>query len=161
MKKHLIVEKLDDITNFALTKHIRMLKYTHYYIRGEFYEKFIQDFKVFIKKGNVLDMAVGVVIGAVLNFLIVAFCIFCLVRIVNSAGKVGRNLCKSKKQEEAPAPALATAPDAPRLSSCRKSAICSPKKRNKHQTPHLQAAGAEYFLIDTVSSLRSFSLLLR
>ena len=136
-------------------------------------KKFIQDFKAFIKKGNVLDMAVGVIIGAafspivnalvnniimptigwligdmdftdlktvlvpevldeagnvvtaevaigwgvligaVLNFLIVAFCIFCLIRAVSSTGKATKKLRKGKKVEEAPAPAPAPAPDAP------------------------------------------------
>ena len=134
--------------------------------------KFIREFRDFIKKGNVIDMAVaviigaafspivnalvnniimpvigklvgnmdfsdfktvltpavlneageivtpevaigwGVLIGAVLNFLIVAFCVFCLLKAVLAAqngtkklGKLGKG-----KAEEAPAPEEPAAP---------------------------------------------------
>lgn len=138
-------------------------------------KKFFQDFKAFIKKGNVLDMAVaviigaaftpivnslvnniimpaigyligdmnftdlktvlvpevldevtgevvtaevaigwGVLIGAVINFLIVALCVFILLRIVLSAGNAAKKLRKGKKGEE-PAPAPAPAPDTPEV----------------------------------------------
>lgn len=133
-------------------------------------KKFFEEFKAFIKKGNVLDMAVGVIIGgaftpivnalvnniimpaigklvgnmdfsdlktvltpevldeagnvvtaevaigwgvligAVLNFLIVAFCVFCLLRVVLLAGNASKKLRRGKKEEE-PAPAPAPAPD--------------------------------------------------
>ncbi len=136
-------------------------------------KKFFQDFKAFIKKGNVLDMAVaviigaaftpivnslvnniimptigwligdmdftnlktvlvpevldeagvvvtpevaigwGVLIGAVINFIIVALCVFILLRIVLSAGNAAKKMRKGKKGEEpAPAPAPAPAPTA-------------------------------------------------
>lgn len=105
-------------------------------------KKFLQEFKTFAMRGNVLDMAVGVVIGgaftaiinsvvndlinpliglifnadfsgvgltigdvtigfgafisAVINFIIVAFVLFCILKAVNAASKL-------KKKEEAPA----------------------------------------------------------
>lgn len=133
-------------------------------------KKFIQDFKAFIKKGNVLDMAVGVIIGgafspivnslvnniimpaigyligdmdftdlktvlvpevldeagnvltaevaigwgvligAVLNFLIVAFCIFCMIRVVSAATNASKKVRRGRKGKEEPAPAPAPAP---------------------------------------------------
>ena len=113
-------------------------------------KKFINEFKEFISRGNVLDMAVGVVIGsaftaivnslvsdiitpligviiggldfsglsiqvgdanvgygsfiqAVINFLIVSFVIFCVVRSFNKLA----NLSKAKEREE-PAAVLET-----------------------------------------------------
>ncbi|MCM1114788.1 MAG: large conductance mechanosensitive channel protein MscL [Clostridium sp.] len=106
-------------------------------------KKFIKEFKEFISKGNVLDLAVGVIIGgafsaivtsltdniinplinciggaeiqgkihlvgdnyidygaflsAVINFLIMALIIFCIVKAVNKAMSIGR------KKEEVPA----------------------------------------------------------
>lgn len=109
-------------------------------------KKFFKEFKEFISKGNVLDLAVGVIIGgafssivtaltdniikpiinciggaeiqgrihllgdnyidygaflsAVINFLIMAFIIFCIVKAVNKAMSLGK-----KHEEEAPAPA--------------------------------------------------------
>ena len=105
-------------------------------------KKFMEEFKAFIARGNVMDLAVGVIIGgafsaittslindmimpllgiftssvsfadlsvtiggavitygnfiqAVLNFLIMAFVVFCLVKAINSL---------HKKKEEAPPP---------------------------------------------------------
>lgn len=109
-------------------------------------KKFLQEFKEFISKGNVLDLAVGVIIGgafssivtaltdniikpiinciggaeiqgkihligdnyidygaflsAVINFLIMALIIFCIVKAVNKAMSLGK-----KHEEEAPTPA--------------------------------------------------------
>lgn len=109
-------------------------------------KKFFKEFKEFISKGNVLDLAVGVIIGgafssivtaltdniikpiinciggaeiqgrihllgdnyidygaflsAVINFLIMALIIFCIVKAVNKAMFLGK-----KHEEEAPAPA--------------------------------------------------------
>jgi large conductance mechanosensitive channel len=121
-------------------------------------KKFIQEFKEFALKGNVMDMAVGVIIGAafgnivtsltddfinpliasiggaeiagkiklpwvdydgldteamtalclnyghfittIINFLIMAFCIFLMVKFVNKLMTIG----KKKKEEEAAAP---------------------------------------------------------
>ena len=120
---------------------------------------FMEEFKKFIMRGNVLDMAVGVIIGgaftsivtslnkdvitpllalfggvdfsylvlvmgtgedapallygnfitAVINFLITAFVIFCLVKAINA---LGDKLTK-KEEEEAPA-----APPAPTTKKC-------------------------------------------
>ncbi len=107
-------------------------------------KKFFAEFKEFISKGNVLDLAVGVIIGgafsaivtsltdniinplinciggaeiqgkihlvgenyidygafisAIINFIIMAFIIFCIVKAVNKAMTIG------KKKEEEPAP---------------------------------------------------------
>lgn len=109
-------------------------------------KKFFKEFKEFISKGNVLDLAVGVIIGgafssivtaltdniikpiinciggaeiqgrihllgdnyidygaflsAVINFLIMALIIFCIVKAVNKAMSLGK-----KHEEETPAPA--------------------------------------------------------
>lgn len=114
-------------------------------------KKFLAEFKAFISKGNVLDLAVGVIIGsafssvvtsltdsiikplinciggaqvqgklhllgdnyidygafisAVINFIIMAFVIFCIVKCVNRLMQVGR-----KKEDEAPAPATKICP---------------------------------------------------
>ena len=109
-------------------------------------KKFLEEFKKFIAKGNVMDMAVGIIIGgafttivnslvtdiitpllglfggmnfdayawnitgdvvlyygkfitAVLNFLIMAFVVFVLVRIIN---KSGEKLSKKNKKPAAP-----------------------------------------------------------
>ena len=107
-------------------------------------KKFLKEFKEFINKGNVMDLAVGVIIGgaftgivtaltdniinplinciggaeiqgkihligenyidygafisAVINFIIMAFIIFCLVKALNKAMNIGK-----KMEEEAPA----------------------------------------------------------
>lgn len=107
-------------------------------------KKFLKEFKEFVAKGNVLDLAVGVIIGgafsaivtsltdniikplinciggaeiqgkihligdnyidygaflsAIINFLIMALIIFCIVKAVNKAMALGK-----KKEEEAPA----------------------------------------------------------
>lgn len=120
-------------------------------------KKFFNDFKAFIMKGNIIDMAVGVVIGGafgkivtslvndiitplisiltgkvsltelkwvisttegangeivenaltygvflqnVLDFLIIAFCIFIVLRIMTTAQKKFEELTKKKKEEE-------------------------------------------------------------
>ena len=112
---------------------------------------FFKEFKEFINRGNVMDLAVAVIIGgaftaivtsltddiinpliaviagggadavsglvvpgtnidfgaflsAVINFLIVAFVVFCLVKAINSAQKL------IPKKEEEPAPAAPTCP---------------------------------------------------
>ena len=113
-------------------------------------KKFIGEFKTFISRGNVMDMAVGVIIGAsfkaivdslvadvinpvlgifggkdfsqyvlnlpgeatlnygnfissIINFLIMAFIIFCIVKFLNSMNELSAKLTKKKKEEEAPA----------------------------------------------------------
>lgn len=112
-------------------------------------KKFISEFKEFISKGNVMDLAVGVIIGgafsgivtsltdniikplinciggaeiqgkihlvgdnyidygaflsAVINFLIMALIIFCIVKAVNKALSLGKKITEDKdKKEEAP-----------------------------------------------------------
>ena len=102
-------------------------------------KKFFKEFKEFALKGNVMDMAVGVIIGgafsgivtsltdnfinpilnvltggatyawsdvagfasafgsAVINFIIMAFILFCLMRAINAAASIGK-----KKEEAAP-----------------------------------------------------------
>ncbi|MBQ0020432.1 MAG: large-conductance mechanosensitive channel protein MscL [Bacteroidales bacterium] len=114
--------------------------------------KFVEEFKAFAMRGNVMDMAVGVVIGgafgkivtalvdnilmptiglftggldltnaltvrvrdveiqfgaftqAVIDFLIIAFCIFMMIKFVNKMSK--------KKEEEEPEPEAAPEPSA-------------------------------------------------
>ena len=103
-------------------------------------KKFFREFKTFITRGNVMDMAVGVIIGgafsgivtaltdnfinpvlnlctghatytlqdaagftsaflsSVVNFIIMAFILFCLMKVVNKAAGIER-----KKEEETPA----------------------------------------------------------
>ena len=112
-------------------------------------KKFLEEFRAFIAKGNVLDMAVGVIIGgafgsvvsgltdniiqpllncigganvqgkiqlfgtenyldygafisAIINFLIMAFVVFLIVKSVNKLSETASKLGK-KKEEEAPA----------------------------------------------------------
>ena len=109
-------------------------------------KKFLQEFRDFALRGNVMDMAVGVIIGAafsdivtsltdnfinpilkmltqgarytltdiggfasnfissVVNFIIMAFILFCLMRIVNKAVSFG------KKKEEPAAPTTKECP---------------------------------------------------
>ncbi len=108
-------------------------------------KKFLNEFKQFISKGNVMDLAVGVIIGgafssivtsltdniikplinciggaeiqgkihligenyidygaflsAVINFLIMALIIFCMVKIVNKAVELGKKLEKEQPKE--------------------------------------------------------------
>ena len=114
-------------------------------------KQFFEEFKEFINRGNVMDMAVGVIIGgaftsivtaltnniitplinlvaggnatevsglvipgtsidfgafigAVINFLIVAFVVFCLVRVVNRASDLGKKLVGKDGEETEPEP---------------------------------------------------------
>lgn len=109
-------------------------------------KKFVQEFKEFALRGNMMDMAVGVIIGgafaalvtsltdnfinpilnfvtgsqaytlqdvggfasafvsAVINFLIMAFILFCLLKAINKLMAIG------KKPEEAPAPTTKVCP---------------------------------------------------
>lgn len=115
-------------------------------------KKFIAEFKEFINRGNVVDMAVGIMIGAafkaivdslvndiispligllfkqdfsalhislwgvdlkygafmmaVLNFLIIAFVLFIIIKLMNSL----RDLGKKKEEEAAPAPTTKICP---------------------------------------------------
>lgn len=110
---------------------------------------FLGEFKDFIARGNVMDMAVGVIIGgafsgivtslnediispilglfggknfdqlslnilgevtlnygkfltAVINFLIMAFVVFCIIKAVNKAGEKTKKLAHLNKEEPAP-----------------------------------------------------------
>lgn len=114
--------------------------------------KFLGEFKEFINRGNVMDLAVAIIIGgafasivtalttniinplisvvtggsadtvsglvvpgteidfgafisACINFLIVAFVIFLLIKAVNKAQNLGNKIAKKEKEEEKPAPA--------------------------------------------------------
>ena len=114
-------------------------------------KKFIKEFKDFINKGNVMDLAVAVIIGgaftaivtsltdniinplismiggspevkgmaitfngatvdfgafisAIINVLIIAFVVFCLVKSLNSLQNAGKKALGKSKEEEAPAP---------------------------------------------------------
>ena len=139
-------------------------------------KKFFDEFKAFISRGNVMDMAVGVIIGAsfkaivdslvadiinpvlglfggmnfseyklalkgdatlnygnfltaIINFLIMAFVIFCIVKFMN-----GVSSKFAKKQEEAPAE-----PVAPTTKICQfcKSEIAIEATRCPHCTSEL------------------------
>lgn len=114
--------------------------------------KFLGEFKEFINRGNVMDLAVAVIIGGAfasivtalttniinplisvvtggsadtvsglvvpgteidsgafisvcVNFLIVAFVVFLLIKAVNKAQDLGNKIAKKEKKEEKPAPA--------------------------------------------------------
>lgn len=138
---------------------------------------FIEEFKKFIMRGNVLDMAVGVIVGgaftaivtslntdilspllallggtdfsyltlklgsaeeapvlmygnfitAIINFLVTAFAIFCLVKLINTLGD------KFSKKEE-PAPAAPTTKECPYC----KSQIAIAATRCPNCTSHLE-----------------------
>lgn len=117
-------------------------------------KKFFEEFKTFISRGNVMDMAVGVIIGAsfkaivdslvadiinpllglfggmnfseyklkligdatlnygnfitsIINFLIMAFVIFCIVKLMN---KMAAKFAKKKEEEAPSAPATKVCP---------------------------------------------------
>ena len=119
-------------------------------------KKFFEEFRAFIAKGNVLDMAVGVIIGgafgsvvsgltdniiqpllnciggaevqgkiqlfgtenyldygafisAIINFLIMAFVVFLIVKSVSRVSQAAQKLSK-KEEEDAPAPITKTCP---------------------------------------------------
>ena len=112
-------------------------------------KKFLEEFKAFISRGNVMDMAVGVIIGAsfkaivdslvtdiinpilgifggkdfsqykiqlfgeatlnygnfissIINFLIMAFIIFCIIKLLNTMNDLAGKLKKKKEEEEVP-----------------------------------------------------------
>ena len=114
--------------------------------------KFLSEFKEFINRGNVMDLAVAVIIGGAfasivtalttniinplisvvtggsadtvsglvvpgteidfgafisvcVNFLIVAFVVFLVIKAVNKAQDLGNKIAKKEKKEEKPAPA--------------------------------------------------------
>ena len=68
-------------------------------------KKFISEFKAFALRGNVMDLAVGVIIGGaftalVTSLIIMAFVVFLLVKGVNKLATIG----KKQTEEEEPAP---------------------------------------------------------
>ncbi len=117
-------------------------------------KKFFAEFKEFISRGNVMDMAVGIIIGgaftaivtslvddvispllgllggdnfanlsvtfggvtlaygsfitAIINFLLTAFALFCVIKAINAASKKAKKL--AGKTDEAPAPTTKTCP---------------------------------------------------
>lgn len=148
-------------------------------------KKFLSEFKDFITKGNVLDMAIGVIIGAafkdivtslteniiqpildlivktefgaklllkgegesavyleygqfisaVINFLIMAFIIFLIVKAIKKAEELGNKLVKLGKKEE-----VAEEPAAPTIKACPfcKSEIAIDATRCPHCTSVLE-----------------------
>ena len=58
-------------------------------------KKFLEEFKAFALRGNVMDMAIGV---------IMAFILFCLLKAVNKITSIG------EKKEEEPAPTTKVCP---------------------------------------------------
>ena len=82
-------------------------------------KQFISDFQAFISRGNVVDMAVGVIVGAaftaivnsaVFHFLLMALVVFCLVRVVNKVRTAAEAKLMAKKKEEEQAAKAAPAP---------------------------------------------------
>ncbi len=148
-------------------------------------KKFLNEFKEFITKGNVLDMAIGVIIGAafkdivtsltdniiqpildlivktefgarlyitgegdsavyleygkflssIINFIIMAFVIFLIVKAVKKAEELGNRLVKLGKKEEA-----TETPAAPTVKTCPfcKSEIAIDASRCPHCTSVLE-----------------------
>lgn len=132
------MEKVENIKNIELTKEAKIAK--------EKGSKFLNEFKSFILRGNVIDLAVGVLVGAsfqnivtsltkniispilgcfsevdfnqfslhigklnltygafitdVINFIIMAFVIFLIIKFMNFLQNVG----KHKEEKEAPKP---------------------------------------------------------
>ena len=133
-------------------------------------KKFFEEFKAFALKGNMMDMAIGVIIGgafstlvtsltdnlispilgilgkvnfdammwdvfgdgklvfkyAVINFLIMAFVLFCIVKAMNKLMEMG-------KHEEA-APAEPEAPAAPTQEELLADILAELKKQNEEKT---------------------------
>jgi large conductance mechanosensitive channel len=120
-------------------------------------KKFLNEFKAFISRGNVMDMAVGVIIGAsfkaivdslvadiinpllgifgkkdfsqyvlqlpgeatlnygnfissIINFLIMAFIIFCIIKLINGMNDMASKIGKKKEEEAPKAPTTKTCP---------------------------------------------------
>ena len=102
-------------------------------------KNFLKEFEKFIMRGNVIDMAVGVIVGAafqgivnslvndvltvrgvdikygsfltaVINFLIMAFVIFLLVKFINKIAELGNRKDKEKTPEEPAKPATKICP---------------------------------------------------
>ena len=59
-------------------------------------KNFFNEFKKFISRGNVIDLAVGVIIGSAFT----AFVVFCMVKAINT---VQDKMTKKPEKEETPA----------------------------------------------------------
>ena len=80
--------------------------------------------------GIKLSLLVAVCVS-VINFLIVAFCVFVMLRIVLSAGNTAKKIRKGKKGEEpAPEAAPAPAPDSPEVALLKEIRDLLSKKEN-------------------------------
>ena len=67
-------------------------------------KNFFNEFKKFISRGNVIDLAVGVIIGSAFT----AFVVFCMVKAINT---VQDKMTKNPEKEETPAePTTKTCP---------------------------------------------------
>ena len=62
-------------------------------------KKFLNEFKEFINKGNAMDLAVGVIIGAAFKSIVDSFVLFCFVKMVNGM----KAKMEKPKVEETPA----------------------------------------------------------
>ena len=92
-------------------------------------KKFLEEFKAFALKGNMMDMAIGVLIGgafstlvtsltdniinhinlgigafisAVINFIILAFVLFCMLKAMNKLMNLGKHEEEKPAEPEAP-----------------------------------------------------------
>ena len=93
-------------------------------------KKFLEEFKAFALKGNMMDMAIGVIIGgafsttdfsdvvrhlpfdinlgigafisAVINFIILAFVLFCMLKAMNKLMDLGKHEEEKPAEPEAP-----------------------------------------------------------
>ena len=81
-------------------------------------KKFLEEFKAFALKGNMMDMAIGVLIGgafstlvtsltdnfisAVINFIILAFVLFCMLKAMNKLMDLGKHEEEKPAEPEAP-----------------------------------------------------------
>ena len=117
-------------------------------------KKFFEEFKAFALKGNMMDMAIGVIIGgafstlvtsltdnlispilgfkygafitAVINFLIMAFVLFCIVKAMNKLMEMGKH--------EEPAAEEPAAPAAPTQEELLAEILVELKKQNGEKT---------------------------
>lgn len=94
-------------------------------------KKFFEEFKAFALKGNMMDMAIGVIIGgafitAVINFLIMAFVLFCIVKAMNKLMEMGKH--------EEPAAEKPAAPAAPTQEELLAEILVELKKQNGEKT---------------------------
>ena len=89
--------------------------------------KFLQEFKAFAMRGNVIDMAVGVIIGSAVTAIVNSLSVFLFVKLLNAAKERGR---KAEAAAEAAAP--------PRLCPYCRSEIAEDATRCPHCTSILE-----------------------